>query len=181
MAKHESQLIVIRGNSATGKTTLARELQLAMGRGTANVGQDHFRRTVLREHDVPDGDNISLIEHNVRFCLDVGYHVIVEGILLAEHYGHMLRSLVASHSGPHHLVYLDLSLDESLARHAGRRLSKDVPADRLREWYLPRDLLGFPGEVVLDANISLPALVGQVMDRVRPVTARPIHPSARFL
>ncbi|MGD7789618.1 zeta toxin family protein [Propionibacteriaceae bacterium Y1700] len=46
-------LVIIRGNSASGKTTAARSLQLALGRGTANIGQDHFRRVVLREHDVP--------------------------------------------------------------------------------------------------------------------------------
>lgn len=74
-------LIVIRGNSGAGKTTLARWLQLAMGRGTANIGQDHFRRVVLREHDLPDADNIGLIAQRARHCLAIGYHVILEGIL----------------------------------------------------------------------------------------------------
>lgn len=53
-------LVVIRGNSGSGKTALARDLQLAMGRGTANIGQDYVRRVILREHDRPGGNNIGL-------------------------------------------------------------------------------------------------------------------------
>lgn len=81
VVRTDQHLILIRGNSASGKTTLARELQMAMGRGTANIGQDHFRRVVLREHDVRGGDNIELIALATRHCLDIGYHVILEGLL----------------------------------------------------------------------------------------------------
>lgn len=66
-------LIVVRGNSASGKSTLAAALQRAIGRGVANIGQDHFRRVVLREHDVADADNIGLIVHTVQYCLSIGY------------------------------------------------------------------------------------------------------------
>jgi uridine kinase len=78
MARAGQHLILIRGNCASGKTSLARELQVAMGGGTANIGQDHFRRVVLREHDVPGGDNIELIALAARHCLQIGYHVICE-------------------------------------------------------------------------------------------------------
>jgi len=104
----ESQhLIVIRGTSGSGNTTLARELQFAMGRGTANVGQDHLRCMVLREHDLPDADNIGLIAQTARYCLAIGYHVIVEGILHSGHHRSMLRELVEGHSGPTGEVVLD--------------------------------------------------------------------------
>src|SRR6476620_4897495 len=49
-------LIVLRGNAASGKCTLAAALQRGLGPGTANIEQDHFRRVILREHDVPDGE-----------------------------------------------------------------------------------------------------------------------------
>lgn len=112
-----TQLFVVRGNSAAGKTTLAAALQKALGPGTANVGQDHFRRVVLREHEVPDGDNIGLIAHTVRYCLDRGYHVILEGMLRASRYGNMIGGLVAEHPGPTHTIYLDVPLEETLRRH----------------------------------------------------------------
>jgi predicted kinase len=180
MAEHPT-LIVIRGNSAAGKSSVARELQLALGRGTANIGQDHFRRVVLREHDVPDGDNIGLIAGTARHCLAIGYHVIVEGILFSGHYGAMLRALVAEHHGPAHVFYLDVTLQESLQRHSGRPLALDVPASTLRDWYVPTDTLGIDGEVVVDASTSIDAVLRVLHDHIGVVPPRHVPDPARFL
>lgn len=162
----DPHLIVIRGNSASGKTSLALRLQHALGRGTANIGQDHFRRTVLREHDVPGGTNIGFIDNAARYCLSAGWNVIVEGILLSDHYGDMLRALVSSHQGAAHLYYLAVDLDETIRRHEGRPLGVDVPSDKLREWFCPDDLLGLPGERVIDGSASLGDLERVLVDDV---------------
>jgi predicted kinase len=156
-------LIVLRGNSASGKSTLARDLQRELGAGTANVGQDHFRRVVLREHDVADGDNIGLLANTIRYCLGSGHHVIAEGILIARHYREMLCEVIARHSGPSHVFYLDVSLDEALRRHQQRPLAAEVSADSFRGWYVLSDLLGVPGEVVLDATQSTQRNVASII------------------
>jgi predicted kinase len=175
------QLVVIRGNSGSGKTTLARDLQLAMGRGTANIGQDHLRRVVLREHDRPGGDNIGLIAATTRHCLAIGYHVILEGILVSDHYRSMLCELLDRHDGPTHVFYLDISLEESLRRHAGRSLAAEVSPSRLREWYRPRDVLDVPGEVTLDGSLPRQENLALLRDHIGPVTPRPDTPDALFL
>jgi predicted kinase len=180
MAEHPT-LVVIRGNSSAGKSTVAHELQLAMGRGTANIGQDHFRRVVLREHDVPDGDNIELIASTARHCLAIDCHVILEGILFSGHYGPMLRSLVTEHRGPVHVFYLDVTLEESLRRHSGRALALEVPASMVREWYLPTDTLGIEGEVVVDADGTSEALLAVLRDHIGAVPVRHAPNPARFL
>ncbi len=172
------QLIVIRGNSGSGKTTLARDLQLAMGRGTANVGQDHLRRAVLREHDLPGADNIGLIAQTARHCLAIGYHVIVEGILYSKHYRSMLCELVDGHAGPSHVFYLDVSLEETLRRHAGRPLAAEVGPELLREWYRTRDVLGVPAEVVLDANLTPQQTLAVMRKHIGSVTPSRAHTAA---
>lgn len=178
----EQRLIIVRGNSGSGKTTLARELQLAMGRGTANIGQDHFRRVVLREHDVPGGDNIEFIAAAARHCLSIGYHVIMEGIFYSGHYGVMLRSLAQAHTGPAHVFYLDVPLEETLRRHERRPMRAEVEPEKLRQWYLTGDVLGVPGEVVLDHSRDLAGTTRRVLDVVGSVPARPARMSqARFL
>lgn len=48
----DTRLIVLRGNSASGKSTVARAVRDRYGYGIALVGQDNIRRTVLREKDV---------------------------------------------------------------------------------------------------------------------------------
>jgi hypothetical protein len=58
---HEPVLVIIRGNSASGKSTVAAEIRRRRGRrDVAIVGQDYLRRNVLRERDVPGGANIGL-------------------------------------------------------------------------------------------------------------------------
>ena len=91
-----TRLIVIRGNSGSGKSTIARQLQRRRGRGCAVVvDQDHLRRKVLRERDVPGGIAPALIAQTVRFALDHRYHVVLEGTLFADRYGSMIPRRVA--------------------------------------------------------------------------------------
>lgn len=171
-------LIVLRGNSAAGKTSLALELQLALGPGTANIGQDHLRRVILREHDVPDGDNIAFIAATVRSCLRLGYTTILEGILYAPHYGTMLRRLLDEHAGPAHVFYLDVALEETLRRHELKTMT--VPASKLREWYHPLDLLGVPGEITVDGSPATSEVLEVVLDRLGPIAPKGLDP-ARFI
>ena len=49
-----AKLIVLRGNSGSGKTTIAKELQKCLGRNTMLISQDVVRRDMLR---VKDGEN----------------------------------------------------------------------------------------------------------------------------
>ena len=174
-------LIVLRGNSACGKSTVAARLQRELGRGTANIGQDHFRRVVLREHDAPQADNIGLIEHTIRYCVDIGYNVIVEGVFLAEHYRDMLCGVIAEHEGPTHVIYLDVPLEETLRRHRARPLGAEVSADRLRDWYVPSDTLGVPGEIVLDGTTDVEHAVETIRRAIGPVPTRGDVAGARFL
>lgn len=58
----ETRLIVLRGNSASGKSSVAACIRDRFGRGLALVGQDNLRRVVLRERDRPGAANIGLID-----------------------------------------------------------------------------------------------------------------------
>ncbi len=104
----ETRLVVLRGNSASGKSSLAAGLRERFGRGLAVVGQDNLRRIVLGERDRPGAANIGLIGLTARYALDAGFHVVVEGILYADRYGDMLDQLRADHRGPTHSYYLDV-------------------------------------------------------------------------
>ncbi|MCZ4556266.1 zeta toxin family protein [Rhodococcus maanshanensis] len=69
-AFRKSVLVVIRGDSGSGKSTVARALQYRFGKGEcAVVAQDNIRRTILRESDELGGFNITLIEAIARECL----------------------------------------------------------------------------------------------------------------
>src|SRR4051794_24549170 len=157
-------LIVIRGNSGSGKSSVAREVRRRYGRGCALVEQDHLRRVVLREHDTTaDGLAPRMIGATVRLALDGGYHVVLEGILHSARYGPMLRELIADHSGTSHLYYLDVAFAETIRRHGTRPQSADFTPEQMAEWYAARDMLGLPGERVIPESSTLDETVELIL------------------
>ncbi len=103
-----TRLCVLRGNSGSGKTSIATEIRRRHGRGIALVSQDTIRRTVLGERDVPGAPNIGLVATVARYALDAGYDVVVEGIMYADRYGDMLEALAHDHQGRSRFYYLDV-------------------------------------------------------------------------
>lgn len=158
-----TRLVVLRGNSASGKSSVAAGLRDRFGRGLALVAQDNLRRTVLRERDRPGAANIGLIDLTARYALDAGYHVVVEGILYSDHYGDMLAQLRADHRGPSHGFYLDVPFDETLARHATKPIADDVNERQLRDWYRPRDLLPGGIETIVGVDSALHETIDRIM------------------
>ncbi|MFI6090741.1 AAA family ATPase [Streptomyces sp. NPDC051218] len=162
----ETRLIVLRGNSASGKSSVAAGLREKYGRNLALVGQDNLRRTVLRERDLPGAANIGLIGSVASYALDAGFHTVVEGILYADRYGEMLQELVRAHIGITRCYYLDVALEETLIRHATKpdpEYLKRVKEHHLRDWYRQRDLLPDGMETVIDATSTLDDTVHRVL------------------
>ncbi|MEV0634430.1 AAA family ATPase [Streptomyces sp. NPDC050619] len=159
----ETRLIVLRGNSASGKSSVAAGIRDRFGRGVALVGQDNLRRVVLREHDRPGAANIGLIDAVARYALDAGYHVVVEGILYADRYGEMLARLRADHRGPTHAYYLHVPFEETLTRHATKPIADEVRPSQLRDWYRPLDLLPDGIETVIGPDSTLTETVDHIV------------------
>lgn len=123
---------------------------MAFGRRCALVEQDYLRRNLLREHEsVQEPITPELIGLNVRFALEHGYHVILEGILDRKRYGDMVAGLQREHTGETHLFYMDVSFAETLRRHATRPQATAFTGDDMRGWYRQRDTLGLPGERII--------------------------------
>ncbi|WP_406223146.1 AAA family ATPase [Streptomyces decoyicus] len=162
----ETRLIVLRGNSASGKSSIAAGLRAQFGRNLALVGQDNLRRIVLRERDRPGAANIGLIGVTARYALDAGFHTIVEGILYADRYAAMLEDLMRDHRGITRCYYLDVPLQETLVRHATKPDLADlaqVTEEHLRDWYRERDLLPSGLETVIEASSGLDDTVKRIM------------------
>ncbi|MGW0828895.1 AAA family ATPase [Streptomyces prunicolor] len=158
-----TRLIVVRGNSASGKSSVATGLRERYGRGIALVRQDVLRREVLRERDIPGGANIGLIDLTVRHALAHGFHTVLEGILYLAHYGEMLAGLLADFPDRTHCYYLDVPFEETLTRHATKPYPDEVTEHQLRDWYRPLDLLPGGVETVIPASSPLEGTVDRVL------------------
>ncbi|MEU4147339.1 M15 family metallopeptidase [Streptomyces parvulus] len=176
----DTRLVVIRGNSASGKSSVAQGLRDHYGRGVAIVGQDVIRRSVLREHDTTRGANITLLGRIARHALDAGFHVVLEGILYADRYSHMITSLVRDHRGISACYYLDVPLEATLARHASKTDAaylEQVTDTHLTSWYRKLDLLPGGLETVIPVDSALQGTVARIVRETDLTAAAPAPPS----
>jgi predicted kinase len=158
-------LVIIRGNSGSGKSTVAIDVRRRYGRGCALVEQDYLRREVLREHGSNSVPTVAprFITTMARTALNAGCHVVLEGILHTGQYGTPLRELIAGHPGPSSVFWMDVGFDETLRRHAGRRDMTHVTADMMHAWYSALDLLDAPGEQVIEQASSVEDTVAAIL------------------
>jgi predicted kinase len=167
----QTRLIVVRGNSGSGKSSVAQALREAYEGGVAWVSQDLIRRNILKEKDLPGGVNIRLIDLVARYSLDNGYHVVLDGIFYADRYETMLAGLARDHVGVSRFYYLDACLEETFRRHATRPLASEVSPDQMREWYRPRDFLGGILERIIPETSTLAQTTALILADTRLLLA----------
>ncbi len=170
-------LIVIRGNSASGKSTIAAGIRARCGAGIAIVGQDHLRRVVLKEKDKPGGANIGLIDLVTRYALNHGYITVLEGILYAAHYGEMLTRLRDDHPGRSLFYYLDVPFEETLRRHATKPQANEYGRSEMSDWWRDRDCLPGVPERIITADTTADAAAEEIMRDAGMI--RHLHPETQ--
>lgn len=157
-------LLVLRGNSGSGKSTVARGLRNASSDNVVWIEQDYVRRVVLAE---TGGEQQPLtavmIEAMARCALDGGHVVVIDGILDAQRYSAMLQRLHEVHHGRAGYYYFSIPVEETVRRHATRPLAEVVSSDEMRGWYRDNDVLGFVDEQVVDAVATAQATVERIM------------------
>lgn len=159
----ETRLILVRGNSASGKSSLARSIRAARPRGIAIVGQDQLRREILHVNEEPGNLTVDYLDLTARYALDHGLHVIVEGILYADIYASMLKRLLADHRGISRCYRYALEFDETVRRHAGKPQAAAYGADTMRDWFRRDDpLTGVDEQSITEAE-SLAAATARIV------------------
>lgn len=163
----KQKLIIIRGNSGSGKSAVAERLREEIDGKVAIVGLDTLRRTILKEPDqLENTDVIGLIEQTVTYSLEKGYTVIVEGILSKPKYKEVLMKLVGSAKYDSYIYYIDVSLEETLKRHKTKPIADEVTDEQLTSWYQPKNYLDVPSEVIIDETSTLEETVALILDNL---------------
>jgi hypothetical protein len=159
--------MVIRGNSASGKSTVAAAIREEYGRGLAIVSQDNLRRIVLREHDRPQAANIELIGLTCRYALGHSFHTVLEGILYSAHYSEMLAGLRDEHGDRSSWWFLDVPFEETFARHASKPQAAEHGRAELEQWWHGRDLLPGEFEQIITPERTARTAAGQILGHAR--------------
>ena len=164
-----SRLIIIRGNSGSGKSTVAKRLQRELGKGTMLVPQDVLRREIVWVRDGAGNPSIELIKRTVLYGKEIGYDVILEGILAKKFYGDMIDELIEAFGDNVHTYYFDLPFDETLRRHATKPNAHDYGEKEMREWWNEKDYLGVPGEQILVPEQSEDEVLALMMREIQHI------------
>lgn len=159
----KSKLIILRGNSGSGKTSTAKLLQQELGPCTMLVSQDVVRREILRVKDSAGNPAIQLIYQLCRYGQSIGYTVILEGIFNTNKYGAMLRQLVADFDGNVQAYYFNIPFEEALRRHKAKPNAHDFGETELRKWWKDQDRLGVKGERDIDETLSQADVVAMIV------------------
>lgn len=112
-----SKLVIIRGNSGSGKTTVAKALQHKLGHNIMVISQDVIRRDILRVKDGADTKALPLLSELLVYGKNNCEIVILEGILYSKWYMPLFELAVNLFSNQILGYYYDLTFEETLIRH----------------------------------------------------------------
>lgn len=161
-----TQLIIIRGNSGSGKSSVAKAVRAQLDGKTALIEQDYFRRHILKEKEgVQDSDIQDFILQSVQFAVGRKYTVVLEGIFTSKKYHEMFLKL--THDFSYLAFYLDVSFEETICRHKTKSNCDEFGYQAMKDWYVPKDYLGVPEEIIIPEKSSLNSTVDMMVDRSR--------------
>lgn len=132
--------IILRGNSGSGKTTIAKELQKKFGRNTMLISQDMIRRDMLK---VKDGENTLAVPLMKELLIYGNKHseiVILEGIMYADWYKSLFELAVLLYDTRVYAYYFDLPFEETLKRHQTKPNCNDFGEEEMRRWWQRKGL-----------------------------------------
>ncbi|WP_250228632.1 kinase [Anaeropeptidivorans aminofermentans] len=136
-----SKIIILRGNSGSGKSTVGKALQKKIGRGTLLIGQDTIRREMLWVSDEPKNQAIDLIINLVSYGHQNCKFVILEGILYADIYEALFRKVEELFAENIFAYYFLLPFEETLKRHKLRPKLYEFGEAEMRRWWRDKDYL----------------------------------------
>lgn len=160
------KIIILRGNSGSGKTTIAKELQEKFGRNTMLISQDVIRRNILR---VKDGENtlaISLMQELVIFGHEHNEIVIVEGILYSDWYQSLFELIANMYKTQLYAYYFDIPFEETLKRHLTKINSNEFGKKDMLRWWREKDLSFILNETVITSDKSKTDIVEEIYTRL---------------
>ncbi|MCI5954543.1 MAG: AAA family ATPase [Lachnospiraceae bacterium] len=128
------KLIVLRGDSGSGKTTVAKELQKKFGRNTILISQDVIRRDMLMVKDGEDTRALPLMKELLKYGSTHSDIVILEGIMYADWYRPLFELARRIYGKEIYAYYFDLPFEETLRRHQTKPNCREFGEEAMRRW-----------------------------------------------
>ena len=164
------KLIILRGNSGSGKTTVAWMLQEKFGPNTMRISHDMVRMEILHVWSA-EGllKSQPLMIELMKYGKRNSEITILEGILPSEDYRPLFETAIQEYGEDIYSYYYDLPFEETLRRHQTKPKRNEFGEEEMRRWWREKDYLDNIPQKILTEDISLEEAVELIY---RDVTAR---------
>lgn len=158
-----SKLIVLRGNSGSGKTSVAKALQKKFGSNTMLISYDMIRMQILHVWG-KDGiqKTMPLLIDLLKYGRQHSDITILEGILDSTAYHLLFETAVEQYGSDIYAYYYDLPFEETLFRHSTKPNRFDFGEEDMRRWWREKDYLTVIHESIFNKDLSLEDAVGKI-------------------
>jgi len=148
-----NKIIILRGNSASGKSTTAIGLQKKLERGNSLlIQQDNVRREMLWEKwESKHVETIKLIKSLVEYGNKNYKYTILEGILYPGTYDELFKMIMQLYGENIHAYYFDVPFEETVKRQKQRPIHNKFGETEMKEWWREKDFIKFIPEKIIDA------------------------------
>ncbi len=161
-----AKLIILRGNSGSGKTTVAKALQQKLGPNTMVLSQDVIRREMLQVKDGADTKALPLLSELLVYGENHCEVVILEGILNAKWYQPLFELAQKLFGNQIWAYYYDLPFEETLKRHRTRSNKDEFGKEKMAKWWNEKDFLEIIPEKVISKDESLTETIELILQDI---------------
>lgn len=158
-------IIIIRGNSGSGKTTVAKELCKQLGKDCMLLSQDVIRRDILHTNDGTDSVAIELLSKLVLFGKEHSNIIVLEGILNFTWYKPLFDTIRNNFSNIFSYYY-DIPFDETVKRFQ-TKTNVNYTEEDMKRWWKEKDLLQFDNEKIISKDMSVSDVVNMIFDDIK--------------
>ena len=160
------KLVILRGNSGSGKSTVAKELQNMLGNNTMLISQDMVRREILKVSDGKDTKALPLLKQLLRYGYDHSEVVILEGIMVADWYRPLFELAVSLYGEDVYAYYFDLPFEETVKRHKTRAKAGSFGEEAMKEWWVEKDYSDVLNESKIPEELSKENIVQMILNHI---------------
>ena len=157
------KLIILRGNSGSGKTSVAKELQKKFGKNTMRISHDMIRMEMLF---AKDEEALPLITNLLKYGRKNSQITILEGILDFGQYRTLFEIAVSEYGENIFAYYYDLPFEETLMRHETKPNKSDFGEEDMRRWWKEKDYIGIIPEKIITKDMSFSETVDMIFNDV---------------
>lgn len=150
-----AKLIIIRGNSGSGKTSVSKALQEKFGENTMLISQDIIRREILHTKDGAGTKALPLMTKLLKYGRHNSRVTILEGIMDAEWYMPLFEAAIEEFGSEIYAYYYNLPFEETVARHGTRAKRTEFGAEDMRRWWIEKDYMKIIPEKIFTKETGL--------------------------